>query len=395
MPVMETTAMDQKKEFILLWKSGQYSFSHLCREFNITRTTGYRYVEKYEKWGMEGLKNQPTIPHHIPSKTPKAIEDAIIKIRTTKETKNWGASKILWKLEKEGVYEKLPARSTVSLILKRNGLIPERKKRKKVESEKPIFDPQEPNEVWSADFKGQFRMGNGKYCYPLTVCDSKSRIIIEIKGLHKTDYETVKAIFKGIFEVYGLPLQLHTDNGVPFANVRALGRLTAFGVWLMDLGVKPVYSDPGHPEQNGRHERMHRELKAATCQRPSKNLQAQQVRFNKFKKFYNNERPHEALGMKTPNSVHEKSKRVYEEEIEKWEYPVDYKIKHVCNNGIIRVGRTDQIFVTTALKGKDVGLEEIGEGIYRLYYRNYWLGYLDETALQVYDIQEYSYVPRL
>ncbi len=144
---------------------------------------------------MEGLKIQPTIPHHVPNKTPKAIEVAIIKIRTTKETKNWGANKILWKLEKEGVYEKLPARSTVSLILKRNGLIPERKKRKRVESERPIIDPQESNEVWSADFKGQFRMGNGKYCYPLTVCDSKSRLIIEIKGLHKTDYETVKAIF--------------------------------------------------------------------------------------------------------------------------------------------------------------------------------------------------------
>lgn len=395
MPLLEMNRMDQRKEFILLWKSDQFSFSHLCREFHITRRTGYNYVEKYKQGGMEGLENRATIPLHVPNKTPKPIEEAIIKIRTQKETKGWGAKKILWKLEQEGIYEKLPARSTVSLILKRNGLIPERKKRKKVEPQKPIFDPAEPNEVWSADYKGQFRMGNGKYCYPLTICDSKTRHIIEIKGLLKPEYESAKAIFKGVFKVYGLPLQLHTDNGAPFASIRSLGRLTKFSVWLMEHGVQPVYSDPGHPEQNGRHERMHRELKAAVCKNPSKNLQAQQVRFNKFKKFYNEERPHEAIGMVTPSSIYEKSKRLYEEHIEEWEYPSDYKIKNVCNNGIIRVGKSDSIYVTTALKGKKVGLEEIGEGIFRIYFRDFLLGYLDEGTLQVYDIQEYKYVPRV
>ena len=395
MPLMEMTLMDQKKEFILLWKTEQYSLSYLCREFNISRPTGYRYIEKYKKFGIEGLENRPTIAKTIANKTPEAIEKAIVAIRKNPDYKRWGAKKILWKLQQEGVYEKLPAVSTINLILKRNDLIPKRKIRKRVEPIKPIFDPEEPNEVWSADYKGKFRMGNNKYCYPLTICDSCSRIILDIKGLHTATLEASKPVFEAVFKEYGLPLQLHTDNGSPFASVRSLGRITKFAVWLMELGIEPVYSDPGRPDQNGRHERMHRELKAEACSPPGKNLQSQQVKFNRFKRIYNYERPHESLGMVTPASAHEKSKRPYPKEISEYSYPADYKVKYVCRNGIIRVGKKDEVYVSTALKEKEVGLEELGGGIYRIYFREYLLGYLDENDLQVYDIQEYNYIPRL
>jgi len=188
---------------------------------------------------------------------------------------------------------------------------------------------------------------------------------------------------------------LHTDNGTPFANVRALNRLTKFAVWLMELGVQPVYSDPASPQQNGRHERMHRELKAECCRKPGSNLRGQQMMFNRFIKEYNDERPHEALGMAAPSQVYKKSNRPFPNEIEEWDYPGDYLVKYVCRNGAIRVGHDKWLFVGTALNEKRVGLEQLEEDIYRLYFRDFFLGYLDVKELQVYDINEYQYVPRL
>jgi len=387
--------MDQKREFILLWISQKQSFSKLCRDFNITRKTGYRYVEKFKKWGMEGLKNQSTRPHTSPTKTPKIIEDRIVKLRTTGQTKGYGAKKILWQLEQDGIYKNLPSRTTVSKILKRHDLIPERKKRIRIEPRKPIFDPNEPNEVWSADFKGQFRLRNGEMCYPLTVCDSKSRMIFAVKGLKTPNAKDTMKALERVFKVYGLPKQLHTDNGAPFGNVKALGRLTRMGAWLMELGIEPIFSDPGHPEQNGRHERMHRDLKAKTCKIPSKNLQAQQVRFNKFRKHYNENRPHEALGMRVPAAVHKKSKVAFKETIEEWKYPQIYTVRSICQNGIIRVGKRGSIFIGTALKGKQIGLEPVGNGIFRLYFRDFLLGYVDWNNYKAYDINDRKYVPTL
>ena len=177
--------------------------------------------------------------------------------------------------------------------------------------------------------------------------------------------------------------------------MNALGRLTQLSVWLMELGVQPVFSDPASPQQNGRHERMHRELKAEACKRPGKTLRAQQRKFNTFVREYNEERPHEALGMTLPRSVHVNSERVYTGEIEEWSYPGDYLIKYICKNGTIRVGKKNTIYISRALIEKKVGLELIGNGIYRLYFREFLLGYIDENELKLYDIQEYMYIPRL
>ncbi len=345
--------------------------------------------------GYGCLENRSTKPITSPPKTPKIIEDRIIKIRTTGHTKGWGARKILWQLQKDGVFKDLPSQSTISAILKRNGLMPERKKRKRVKPRRPIFDPHEPNEVWSADFKGQFRLKNGEWCYPLTICDSKTRIILMIKGQRSVDYKSTRANFERVFKVYGLPQQLHTDNGTPFGNVKSLGRLTRFGAWLMELGVEPIFSDPGHPEQNGRHERMHRDLKKSCCHKPSKNFQAQQVRFNNFRKKYNENRPHESLGMRPPAQVHKKSKRPYNDDIKEWIYPDEYVVKYICHNGIIRVGKKGSIFIGSALSGKKVGLEPLGNGIFRIYFREFLLGYVDWNNFQAYDLNDRRYVSEL
>lgn len=388
---VEVTIMDQKQEFILKWLSGDTNFSQLCRESNITRRTGYRYVDKFKHYGMEGLENRSTRPHTSPNETPKEIVDKIIKLRTTGQTKGDGAKKILWYLEQHGIYKNLPSRSTVSKILKKNGLIPERKKRKRVEPRHPIFDPKEPNEVWSADFKGQFKLKNGETCYPLTICDSKTRMILAIKGMRSTSFESTKKAYKRVFKQYGLPIQLHTDNGTPFGNVRAIGRLTQLGVWLMEHDIEPIFSDPGHPEQNSRHERMHRDLKKKTCNSPNKNFQSQQVKFNNYREHYNHSRPHEGIDMRPPAQIHTRSKRVYIDEVKEWIYPDNYSVKYICHNGIIRVGKRGKIFIGSALKGKKVGLEPLDNGIFRLYFRDFLLGYVDWNQQKAYDINDRKY----
>jgi transposase InsO family protein len=390
---MEMTIMDQKKEFILNWKSNQTSFSQLCRDFQISRMSGYKYLNRYMEEGMEGLEERSRAPHNIPHKTPQPIENRIIELR--KKHPRWGAKKLRQLLINEEIYLTIPATSTIGAILKRNGLIPERKKRKHVTPRKPIFDPGEPNEIWSADFKGHFKLGDKSTCYPLTICDSYSRYILAIKGLKTTRLEDVQPIFKAVFEEHGLPLQLHTDNGSPFASIHALGRLTKLSVWFMELGIQPVFSDPGKPQQNGRHERMHRELKADACRKPRETLKGQQKSFANFVKIYNEERPHEALDMRAPHVVHERSKRPFPKKIIDWEYPAGWKVRYICVNGIIRIGKADKIFVSSTLQGKTVGLEPLGNEIYRLYFREFLLGYLDYNERKVYDILEYMYFPSL
>jgi transposase InsO family protein len=382
------SVLDQKKEFILLWRTQKFSVVELSKMFDISRTTAYKFINRYKRNGEVGLEELSRAPRKVANKTPSRIESEIIKLRGKHQ--RWGAEKLLVLLEDRLPGQQLPKVSTVNLILRRNGLIKERRRRKKVEPQKPIFDPQVPNEVWSADFKGKFRMGNGQYCYPLTIADSCTRYVFAAKGLHAANTKSSKPVFVDVFRRYGLPEQLHTDNGAPFASIQALGRLSKLGVWLMDLGIKPVYSDPAHPEQNGRHERMHRELKGEATRPPGYSLRAQQRKLNAFVKEYNEVRPHSALDLRTPVSVHERSVREYPEKISDWDYPPEYKIRYVCKNGSLRIGRSNWLFVSTALQGKNVGLEEIGNGIHRLYYRQFLLGYLDENQMKVHDITAYQ-----
>ena len=388
MPWKETTKMDQKKEFIILYKSGSYPISHLAEMFSISRPTAYKYIKRYEQHGIQGLLELPTRPHNIPNKTSSEIEDQIISLRT--KHPRWGAAKLLVLLEDKLPNKKLPKLTTVNNILKKNGLIKARKRRIKIEPIYPKFDPSAPNEIWSADFKGKFRLGNQSYIYPLTIADSCSRFVFAAKGLKQGTFRNTKIVFTNIFREYGLPEQIHTDNGPPFGSIRSLGRLSRLSVWFMELGIKPVFSDPAHPEQNGRHERMHRELKGEATRPPGYNIQLQQRKLNSFVREYNEIRPHAALNMKTPASVHTYSQIKYPDKISEWIYPKEIYVRYVTTTGGIKIGKNNMLYLSTVLGGKDVGLEELGNKIYRVYFREFFLGYADLREFKMYDIMTYK-----
>lgn len=379
----ETTRMEQKIEFITEWRSGNYTIAELCRQFQISRTTAYKYINRFEKEGIEGLKERSRSPLNNPHKIPQEIQTSIISYR--KKYSRWGAQKI-WKLLHNDFQEQqVPSISSINRILKKHNLIEVKKRKRRVKPVHPIFNPQTCNEVWSADFKGKFRLGNKKYCHPLTIADSYSRFVFTVKGMYGEKLSPTMSEFKRVFKEYGLPLQIHTDNGSPFGAVQAIQRLTGLSVWFIELGIEPVYSDPGHPEQNGRHERMHRDLKGEATRPPGHNLQSQQRKLNKFVKEFNYERPHASLNLETPGSVHVYSPRLYKDKIEEWVYPEYCEVRRVTKNGALRWGTKKWVMVSTALIDKYVGLEELGEGLWRVYFRQKLLGYFDEIKLRIQD----------
>ncbi len=380
MPWKMTTTMEQKIEFICEWRTGKYSITELCRNFNISRTTAYKLINRFENEGFEGLKVRSRAPSKHPNITDEKVVSAILKLK--EKYKRWGAKKIRILLLNDFESELIPSVTTVHNILKKNGMVCPQKRLRRVKPIYPIFDPKHPNEVWSADYKGKFRMGNKIYCHPLTIADSNSRFLFTAKGHYKEEFKSAKSEFTRVFRKYGIPKQIHTDNGTPFGSVRAIQRFTRLSYWFIDLGITPVFSDPAHPEQNGRHERMHRDLKAA-CAKPSAyNMIAQQRKLNQFVREYNNIRPHEALDMKTPASVHDFATKPFPENITKFEYNTDLKILKVTKNGAIRWDSYYWVYVSAALQGKFVGIKEHGNGIWKVFYRNVFLGFFDQRNLR-------------
>lgn len=335
MPWKETTTMEQKIEFICEWRTGKYTITELCKNFEISRPTAYKLIARFEEKGFEGLKELSRKPKGThPNTTSENVVNGILKLK--KKHKLWGAKKIHQLLYNDFPGEVIPTFLTVHNILKKHGLVSPQKRLRRVKPIYPIFDPKSCNEVWSADYKGKFLMGNKIYCHPLTIADSKSRFVFTAKGHYKENLKSAKQEFTRVFRKYGIPKQIHTDNGSPFGSVRSIQRFTQLSYWFIDLDILPVFSDPAHPEQNGRHERMHRDLKAA-CAKPSAyNLKAQQRRLNHFVKEYNHIRPHEALDMKTPAMVHDFSTRPFPEKIPSYDYPADYKVLKMTQNGAVR-----------------------------------------------------------
>lgn len=380
MPWKETTAMEQKIEFICEWRTGKYTITELCKNFEISRPTAYKLIDRFEKQGYEGLREQSRTPRIHPNETKENVTKGILKLKAKYSL--WGAKKIEKLLFNDFTRDEIPSVVTIHNILKKNGLVCPQKRLRRVKPVYPIFDPKECNEVWSADYKGKFLMGNKIYCHPLTVADSKSRFLFTAKGHYKETLKSAKAEFTRVFRKYGIPKQIHTDNGSPFGSVRAIQRFTRLSYWFIELGIMPVFSDPAHPEQNGRHERMHRDLKAA-CAKPSAyDLKAQQRSLNHFVKEYNHIRPHEALEMETPASVHSFSTRPFHERIPQFDYESNMKILKVTQNGAIRWKSYYWVYLTAALKGKYVGIEDLSNGIWKVFYRNVFLGYFDENQLR-------------
>jgi len=380
MPWKTTTTMEQKIEFICEWRTGKYTITELCKSFDISRPTAYRLINRFENEGFEGLKERSRAPSIHPNSTDEKIVKGILKLK--EKHKLWGAKKIRILLFNDFTKEQIPSVVTVHNILKKNGLVCPQKRLRRVKPIFPIFDPKTCNEVWSADYKGKFLMGNKIYCHPLTIADSKSRFLFTAKGHYRETLKSAKSEFTRIFRKYGLPKQIHTDNGSPFGSVRAIQRFTRLSYWFIELGITPVFSDPAHPEQNGRHERMHRDLKAA-CAKPSAyDLKAQQRRLNHFVKEYNHVRPHEALDMKTPAKVHDFSTKPFPERISNFDYNTNFKTLKVTKNGSIRWSSYYWVYVSAALKGKHIGIEEQGNGIWKVFYRHLFLGFFDEKNIR-------------
>ena len=372
--------MDQKLLFIKMWQSGNYTMRSLCNRFNISRTTGHKLTKRFKEQGEACFKEKSKAPHTTPHRTSKEIEEAIIKLR--KQYPNWGARKLKVLLVDVIPHANIPSETTINAILKRNNLVSTKRRRNPKEGKLfPKFDPQSLNEIWSADYKGKFKIGNKRYCWPLTICDTNSRIILGIDCHYKPDYKSVKGSYIKVFREYGLPEFMHTDNGTPFGSIRSPKRFSKLCYWLIDQGVVPVFSDPASPQQNGRHERMHKDLKAYCRHKIKTTLSKQQVVMNDFIQEYNTIRPHESLNMKTPSSIHVKSLRSYNEKKIPYDYPLHFKVNKVCKNGASRWGAYNWLWVSRAAAGRYIGAEEIGNGIWNVYYRNVLLGYMDEKLI--------------
>jgi transposase InsO family protein len=378
MPWDETTRMSQRLRFIIDFESCQFTMTELCERYGISRKTGYKWAQRYASEGAGGLEDRPHVAKTFPHQLSFEKAERVLELR--KRFPSLGPRKLLTRLERLHPEESWPAASTIGDLLKRHGLVESRAtRRRRSMPARPRVEMRSPNEVWSADFKGQFRMGNTRLCYPLTVSDGFSRYLLGCQGLEKPSGESSKAVFERLFRQYGLPRAILTDNGSPFAAAQSLARLSRLSVWWIKLGIRPVLIQPGHPEQNGRHERLHRTLKAETARPPAADASRQQDRFDQFRQFYNEQRPHEALGQVPPAEVYEVSPRSYPSQLPAWEYPGHFEVRSVRPTGQIK-WRGELLFVSESLQGEQIGLEEIEEG--------QWSVYLGPLPIARFDEQE-------
>ena len=355
--------MDQKTQFIADYLRRTLSITELCDLYSVSRKTGYKWIERYLTSGPSGLEDRSRKPCSSPNQTPQYIVDAFIELRCRHPS--WGAKKLLSILQKRHPSWALPGRSTVCDILRRHGLVPKKRHQRHIgHPGKPTTLIAAPNDVWSADFKGQFKTGDGLYCYPLTVADGYSRFLLGCQALSSTRVAEAKPVFTRLFKEFGLPKRIRTDNGVPFAT-NTLGRLSQLSAWWVRLGILPEFIEPGKPQQNGRHERMHRTLKAETTRPPARTRRAQQSKFDHFREEFNCQRPHEALDMRTPAACYEPSPRKMPNKPPPLEYPDRFEVRYVSANGGIRWNH-QWVNVSHVCVGAYVGLEDIDDGVWNV-----------------------------
>ena len=377
MPWKVNNIMNERMRFVVRLQEGE-RMSDLCREFGISRKTGYKFWKRYHKYGPSGVFDGSKRPLRSPNSTSEAVKTHILTLKRAYPT--WGAKKIRATLSVRHPFLHLPALSTIQLLLKKHGLV-KRQCQKRIRGaffQKRWTETKAPNDVWSADFKGKFCLGNGRYCYPLTISDHFSRYLICCEGLENTCIRSARGVFEAAFRKYGLPKVIRTDNGPPFATTGIAG-LSSLSAWWLRLGIRIERIEPGHTEQNGRHERMHLTLKQATTRPPGYNFLQQQERFDRFIDEYNNERPHEALNMKRPVDIYVPSSRAYSEQMPDITYPKHDIVKSVTSCGKVHLfGRKHNFQLSYALAGQNVGLREISPGKWLVTFMNLDLGYVDE-----------------
>jgi transposase InsO family protein len=372
--------MEQRFRFIEEWNTQDWSLAELCRFFSVTRTTGYKWLDRYQAAGMDGLRDLSRAPHAHPNQVSEETENQVIALRQRHPL--WGARKIHALLLREPGPAAVPAVSTIGNILKAHGLTVPRKRRPQARpSQQPLADASEANKVWCADFKGWFRSADGARIDPLTISDAHTRYLLRCQAVNAADYAHSKPIFEAAFREHGLPERMRTDNGAPFASSGPSG-LTGLSVWWIKLGIRPERIQPGKPQQNGRHERMHRTLKQATASPPARDRRAQQRRFDQFREEYNQLRPHQALAQTTPASHDQPSARPYPRRPLDPAYPETWPRRRVSPAGQMR-WKNGYVFVSHALEAETVALEPIAEQQWRVWFHFYEVGILNAGRAQI------------
>jgi transposase InsO family protein len=371
----------ERTRFVVEAELSEQSFSEVCRRYGISRTTGYKWVERAES-GLDGLKDRSRRPLSCSHATSPELVGRILEV---KKRFGWGARKIHGKLAKDPSVDGLPCVDTVQRILDRHGLVQHGKpRRRQTHPGPPLPFPDHPNGTWTADFKGEFRTRDGNLCFPLTVQDSHSRFVLECRGMLRLDLPATMRRFRHLFREHGLPDRIRTDNGNPFAS-RALGRLSQLSVWWVTLGITPEFIEPGKPQQNPRHERMHRDLKHEATRPPCAHLRAQQLAFNRWRRIYNFERPHESLALETPAAIYHPSTRSLCDNPEPFAYPAHFETRLVSGDSTIR-WKSRKVFVSQLFQSHEVGLEQIAERVWSVFFGPIHLGWLDETDFRIMDV---------
>lgn len=373
MPWKETNGMNERVKFIALYLEAGEPFSCLCERFGVSRKTGYKWVDRYESDGVAGLEEHSRAPLSHPQAVGDEVVEKILRVR--KKHPRWGPRKLRVLLQRHHPQLALPVASTIGEILRRNGL---NRKRRRIRRSSPYGDRlgqyDSPNAVWCADFKGHFPVA-GERCHPLTVSDGCSRYLLACRALRHPLFRPTQKVFESVFLEFGLPEAIRTDNGAPFSTL-APGGLSRLSIWWIRLGIRPERILPGRPDQNGRHERMHSTLKSETAKPPRSSFRAQQRAFDHFRKEYNEVRPHEALGLDVPTSCYRHSLRPYPHQLPPISYPEHFRVAETYPNGVISFERT-QWYISGCLISERVGLEEVGDDRWKVYFGPIALGILD------------------
>ena len=380
MPWKVSGVVERRQQFVAEYVSGQWTMTDLCRAYGISRPTGYEVLRRYAADGELGLEERSRAARRHPNQTPAEIEQQVLELR--REHPRWGPRTLRQRLQDGDQQQRWPAASTIGTMLEREGLTLRRRKRRRTPPyTQPLAEATAPNRLWCADFKGWFRTGDGTRIDPLTVMDAHSRYLLRCQAVEKTDTRRVQAIFEAAFRQHGMPLAIRTDNGAPFAS-RAIAGLSRLAVWWMKLGIVPERIEPGHPEQNGMLERLHRTLGEETASPPAYDARAQQRGFDRFLYVYDNERPHQALAMRTPSALYQPSPREYPARVAEPEYGSGLKVRRVRACGNITWGG-ENVFLSEVLSGEPVGLLPLDERYYRVYFADFPLARFDSYRLRM------------
>jgi len=377
MPWQESSILDSKLRFIVAWQEDEVSFAALCREHAISRKTGYKLIGRYEAEGLDGLKERSRAPRLHPNAMAEGAAAALLDVRRAHPS--WGAKKIRAWLAARRPEERWPVESTISELLDRHGLVARRKWRRRVPpGASPLTASLASNDVWGTDFKGWFRTGDGRRCDPFSLSDLHSRYVLRLQVMDGMDARHVWPVFDAAFREFGLPRVVRSDNGAPFASAGA-GGLSPLAVRLVKAGVLPERIAPGKPQQNGRQERLHRTVKQETATPPAASRRAQQRRFDAFRRVFNEERPHEALGQRTPATVYQPALRAWNGRLRSPDYPDGSDIRHVRHRGEIKwLGHL--VYVSQTLDGEPVGLTQIADALWAVHYGPLELGSIDAAG---------------